>query len=743
MSQERNRAFCGSIKYPLHRLRFEDKNPRQLDASNVERLVRVFELEGCRRLDNSNHVPAVVSRDSLVTICASVPGGETRLKSHDEEPPLLDTPTQLIYLHGRHRLETAKRTLSANEKWWVIDLFAEDRLSLEEINAIRNEYLNARNWYDGDVFRQIRRCHRVGDGQGKMQWLSRLSAAKQRDMQILEKRRGIHDQAFAKSLDDLLDFPGLWPALQLGTFHRLLSLRCAEEMTRYLHCVWRTWNHVTQGDISICSHLDASTVEILEGRCPAVPTDRRYIEAQQSLLFTTVTDPHKRETLMARISSIEYLIPSIHTFLEDTKYLEPCAKIMKRLLPPKSKKTIHQAFEILHNGQRSIKVQLTETSSRDEEQSSAAIGHWKAYRMLWLFALRHFPQMTGHAPRKDATTPKFPRRSIELIWWHGIVELAIACGYQDIEKPCSSLSEADIGMAEDFLRRARPLALDFSGPEFESKVEAIVSVLQGMNGQGHSDQSFAPRLACPTDIAHRCGIPFEESYFVDRDRLFLTEIYHPREVEDPLSTFAVKRDMFWNFFGTLDGQTADTFSRRPDMRYSVSEYSQISNLSPPFSSNVAPHSTSSASSSEVSTPRPYQSNNTMLGRPMEGITQIQNSGTSEIDQSVSHRSVPYSEAQHIFWSFQREPRPDPNQIVILKEQNNGMFSIHVMTFEDRTKLVAVLRNHRAYVRDGPSFERQKLTNLFDIWNRREPCVMVYHPRHEEQIQRHFEEISTR
>ena len=33
---------------------------------------------------------------------------------------------------------------------------------------------------------------------------------------------------FKKSLNNLIPFIGLWAALQIGTFHRILTLRCPE-----------------------------------------------------------------------------------------------------------------------------------------------------------------------------------------------------------------------------------------------------------------------------------------------------------------------------------------------------------------------------------------------------------------------------------------------------------------------------------------------------------------------------------
>lgn len=230
MSEEKYKAFRGSIKYPLHRLDHEQasEKSRQLNRKNVERLIKVFQLEGCRRLDAENHVPGLIPNRALSILLESVTEGEVRLKASDKEPVWSDTPDRLTYLHGRHRLEAAKRFLPANEKWWVVDLYTDDALSENGVQAIRDEYLNARNFYDGEIFRRLRQCHCTGNQAEKNMWLSRLSEAKQRDVATMEKRQDSESRAFADSLDGLIPFIGLWPALKLGTFHRLLSIRCLE-----------------------------------------------------------------------------------------------------------------------------------------------------------------------------------------------------------------------------------------------------------------------------------------------------------------------------------------------------------------------------------------------------------------------------------------------------------------------------------------------------------------------------------
>ena len=55
----------------------------------------------------------------------------------------------------------------------------------------------------------------------------------------------------------------------------------------------------------------------------------------------------------------------------------------------------------LHNKQANMKVQTNEFTSKDRTSPSGD-SFWLSYRQLFLFALRHFPEMDGQSPRKDA-----------------------------------------------------------------------------------------------------------------------------------------------------------------------------------------------------------------------------------------------------------------------------------------------------------------------------------------------------
>jgi len=63
-----------------------------------------------------------------------------------------------------------------------------------------------------------------GDTVRRRKWLARLSKSMQRCLLRLEAL----PEKFIESLDALIPFAGLWPALQPGTFIRLLDLHCPE-----------------------------------------------------------------------------------------------------------------------------------------------------------------------------------------------------------------------------------------------------------------------------------------------------------------------------------------------------------------------------------------------------------------------------------------------------------------------------------------------------------------------------------
>ena len=128
---EKRSRFRGSAKVNLKHLEFEvnigsDSVTAFLDPKNVARLIKVFTLEGCNRLDLEHRVPVVINAGVLQqSIHNSGLASGDLLKSHI--PPTLTFPanTLLKCLHGRHRIAAAKAFLQLGNKWWTVDFYSD------------------------------------------------------------------------------------------------------------------------------------------------------------------------------------------------------------------------------------------------------------------------------------------------------------------------------------------------------------------------------------------------------------------------------------------------------------------------------------------------------------------------------------------------------------------------------------------------------------------------------------------
>ena len=436
-------------------------------------------------------------------------------------------------------------------------------LSEPNKRKIREEYLGATNFCDGDIYRHFRRCVLQGN-HNENQWLARLSDSKRRDVLQLNKAadRDGPMREFRDCLDSLLPFPGLWPALHIGTFHRLLTLRCPEELAHYLRRIRETWLRICGHDSAVHSQLDAQTVKGLEGRCLYLSTeDTACVETLMAKreIFPFVSSQSLRTRIMAELRAINFIIPSLHTFLEDTKYMEPCAQIMKSILPYKFRGTIQQGFDKSHNGQLSFQEQIDEMSFLNRSEASEDHSRWKAYRQLWLFAFRHFPEMTGFPPRRDAGRPRPSKLPLEHTWWHRIASLAEDCGYKNVRVLFPEVEDADVRMTQQFLRQARPSQyFRFDDGIFDAEVLRICQILRDVKAKriivDKPHLSSDRESGCGPEISFRCGRPREISFYSDRQFLFLDYVYGNESEETTkrfLTTYAVTRCIFHNFFGNL------------------------------------------------------------------------------------------------------------------------------------------------------------------------------------------------
>ncbi|EXJ72782.1 uncharacterized protein A1O5_03929 [Cladophialophora psammophila CBS 110553] len=503
------KAYLGSA-----RIRCDSLVPTQgpelsLNPSKLKPLVDIFSNGRCRPFDESHRIRVLLTRDEWRTLKEGI---SIRELNQLALPPLeLREGVRLRYLHGRHRLAACQIVMPPPDQWWGVDFYLKEqipsRLQFEHLI----QYENTQPYSDGIIFREI--CQRRGDDPEQCQlWLTRLAAnpSKIRDLRQLLRQQRLFP--LVDAFVSLFPLEGLWQDFRLGTFHRILTLRCTEELTEYLRHIKRTWEFLL-GDAPF--YVDAYTIRCLEGRSPHYSRiDRGHIRRSinDRSAFFWVANEDQRVGIQERCCKVGHIIPSIRTFLEDTMWLEPPSRVIRRLLPSKSHTTIRRALWQCYVG------------SEHQKQEEFA----EAYRKLWLHALRHFHDLDTLQPRRENRRSSLlpPRSPTEA--WLRLAELARSLGFHT--------------------------SVVMSAQHSVNIEEAMTPVRR------------YPRVTIPVhqkfDIRRRCGRMFELAYKSNQRDLHLTNIYRTLTAEDidnSVTAFAVSRDTFMAFFGRSRPSTLKIF----------------------------------------------------------------------------------------------------------------------------------------------------------------------------------------
>lgn len=317
-------------------------------------------------------------------------------------------------------------------------------------------------------------------------------------------------------------------------------------MTRYLLRTRATWQLIVG---TTYSHVDVHTVQTLQGRCPSGSTeDRRHIETQmkEGRIFPGVESRSGRSQLLKNIATVPYTITSFHTLLEDVKCLEPCSSLLRDIIPPDLRGSISQSMDRIHNGQTKFRYELADGSFAFKVEKSSSVARWKAYRSLWLFALRRVLVAKSQRPWVDRKIALAHAQDARL--WRSRMDLAqfaVDCGYSVLHRASESLGFVDELAVNDFLRDVRPSELYHSGcHELSDQVKSICAIVQTIEPRKPSTRSPL-QSSESNDLGAYYGI----------DRLFYSHVYDGTVRAGPgrhLTSYGHWRDFFYRFFGTPD-----------------------------------------------------------------------------------------------------------------------------------------------------------------------------------------------
>lgn len=553
LAAERRRKYIGTAKVSISHILFDPPLPRDLDPKNLDRLREIFRKNRCRRLDVDNHVPAIVSQGDLAGALRNANVSQRALLTNDPHqlPQLRFAAGQLRALHGRHRVQAGAEVLPPADRWWTVDLYL-DEIGEELRTSLVEEYANQKRPTDGEIYRKIRQYEGEGNEAFRQRWFVRLSRSNQARLDQLDNRR---NRRLRLAFDRLLPIPGLWPhGMRISMLHRLIATGCVEEILTYLGHIVDFWSSLVASDPDSIKRIDPDTVDALQLLAPGKSRIDTKIACGLVLggqAFAEFSDEERR-VIWNRLANFDGLVPSLYTFFEDFKYLESCAHCVKRLFGSSTEsvwKAMSSIFVPYSGSEVEERLIQTSESTFRREAATDAERLDMGYLQIWLYAMRHYPLMPPDPKSDDELLAKPSRAIADKRAIYEMAELARRLGFQspEIEAIIDGSPDREIARAA-LLQARKPDRFRYDERQFDTLVSRIVDC-------------FAAAVADQPEIVHelladstvkpraRCGMPRMRTHKQDTPLLFVDRLHAEVEVADTITTFFVRRCVYFAFFG--------------------------------------------------------------------------------------------------------------------------------------------------------------------------------------------------
>ena len=267
---------------------------------------------------------------------------------------------------------------------------------------------------------------------------------------------------------------------------------------------------------------------------------------RQGELFPSQHDENIRQALATNICAHSGLIPSLWTFFETLKYLEPICEALRKLIGVKIKRTIRASLRGYYFAPSKNLVQIS--GSRDAElktRLSINQAAFVSYIELWAFCARNFDDLTTFTPRMEFKGTKPLVKGPNPVAWQDFARFAISRGYITPRAEELSHENSHTQLALDYLRKANPLTTGFDTAQIERVVAA-----------GRPEASMDDEVDMEPDdefieTERRIGRPYELDLAKDKKTLFFTYLYDD-QIPKTMNLNLVRRDLFHCIFGHLE-----------------------------------------------------------------------------------------------------------------------------------------------------------------------------------------------
>ncbi|KAF5856225.1 hypothetical protein ETB97_007678 [Aspergillus alliaceus] len=173
------------------------------------------------------------------------------------------------------------------------------------------------------------------------------------------------------------------------------------EICNYLNSICGIWSAAFEEE-SI--HVDVNSVRFVENLMPESTADKQLIESlmDNGTFSPSLGDENIRKSVLQCLLETKGRILSLHSLVQDTLFIQPCAKALLQLVPPAFLDLRDALMRRLETHEAAWTIQVSETVAEtftaDLDPSSLACDGSicaVAFVQLWLFAMRYIENLTS------------------------------------------------------------------------------------------------------------------------------------------------------------------------------------------------------------------------------------------------------------------------------------------------------------------------------------------------------------
>ncbi|KAI1844750.1 hypothetical protein JX265_014111, partial [Neoarthrinium moseri] len=248
--------LVGVVQVPVSCLVFrQDLASRDLDRRICQYLAPIL-CHDLRHEEPQHRIEGIIDGRTLSLILAELGCTLEQLNCtlHNRAFPLLSR-IAIQYVHGRHRLETAKAVLGGSTVWTVElrlyqDLSHAHLSRLPSLKARAERFAHESPFRDGNIYLHLEQSRAENDRFQLAKWSHRLTSGKNRTVERLGEH-GRLNQCFQR----LRSMAGLWPGKVLGNYKHILALHIQPELCRFSERMYDFYMHLT-GEDPACLDVD-------------------------------------------------------------------------------------------------------------------------------------------------------------------------------------------------------------------------------------------------------------------------------------------------------------------------------------------------------------------------------------------------------------------------------------------------------------------------------------------------------